>query len=406
MNSSLRANCACVAVVLTALLCVSTSYAQLKLPFRADRNAAGVGSDGLMLNERSGPWLVMCASFSGDAGVRRAENLAEELRSRHGLKAYVFRHEFDHTKKLQSSAIPTWTIDENSASDHHIVQAKMEPATTASYEEVAVMVGDFPAIDDAQAQKTLSKIKTLSADSMDASLTGAAESDLSAERIRQWRSNSENLPEGNTTGNGAFRAAFLLPNPMLPEEYFESQKLDDFVIGLNKQRFIKHSLLKNPGIYTVRVASFQGESTFNIGEIEEKEREMKWLRRNKKSVQSSKLAEAAHKAHLLTEEFRKLGVEAYEFHDRNESFVCLGSFDWIVRDDGASDKTQNPEVVALILKYKAEIKHFPGRPNTAVPYSFPSLAKEKIVCDAQPYPVLVPKVAKQSSASRLLNRFR
>jgi len=392
--------------VLTALLCVSTSYAQLKLPFRANRNAAGVGSDGLMLNERSGPWLVMCASFSGDAGVRRAENLAEELRSRHGLKAYVFRHEFDHTKKLQSSAIPTWTIDENSASDHHIVQAKMEPATTASYEEVAVMVGDFPAIDDAQAQKTLSKIKTLSADSMDASLTGAAESDLSAERIRQWRSNSENLPEGNTTGNGAFRAAFLLPNPMLPEEYFESQKLDDFVIGLNKQRFIKHSLLKNPGIYTVRVASFQGESTFNIGEIEEKEREMKWLRRNKKSVQSSKLAEAAHKAHLLTEEFRKLGVEAYEFHDRNESFVCLGSFDWIVRDDGASDKTQNPEVVALILKYKAEIKHFPGRPNTAVPYSFPSLAKEKIVCDAQPYPVLVPKVAKQSSASRLLNRFR
>jgi hypothetical protein len=193
---------------------------------------------------------------------------------------------------------------------------------------------------------------------------------------------------------------------MLPDEYFESQKLDDFVIALNRSREIDHSLLKNPGIYTVRVASFQGESTFNLGEIEEKEREMKWLSRNKKKVKSSKLAVAGHKAHMLTEEFRKLGVEAYEFHDRNESFVCLGSFDWIVREDGAGNKTQNPEVVELILKYKAEIKNFPGRPNTIVPYSFPSLAKEKIVCDAQPYPVLVPKVAKQSSAARLLNRFR
>ena len=404
MNFSLRARCTFVAAVLTALLCLSTSYAQLKLPFRADRDAAGVSSDGLMLNERSGPWLVMCASFSGDAGTRRAENLAEELRSRHGLKAYVFRHEFDHTKKLQSNAIPTWTIDENSPSDHHVVQAKMEPATTASYEEVAVMVGDFPAIDDAQAQKTLSKIKTLSADSMDASLTGAAESDLSAERIRQWRSNSENLPAGSTDGNSAFRAAFLLPNPMLPDEYFETQKLDEFVIKLNKG--VKHSLLKNSGIYTVRVASFAGESTFNLGEIEEKEREMKWLRRNNKGVTSSKLAEASEKAHLLTQVFRKYGVDAYEFHDRNESCVCIGSFDWIVREDAQGNKTQNPEVVDVIKKYKGRIENLPGRPNSIVPTTFSSLAKKKILCDAQPIPVLVPKVAKQSSASRLLNRFR
>ena len=399
MNFSLRANCTFVAVVLTALLCVSTADAQLKLPFRADRNV-----EQLMLNERSGPWLVMCASFSGDASIRRAENVAEELRSRHGLKAYVFRHEFDHTQKLQSNAIPTWTIDENSSTDHHIVQAKMEPATTASYEEVAVMVGDFPTIDDARAQKTLAKIKSLTADSMDASLTGAAESDLSAERIRQWRSNSENLPAGSTTGNGAFRAAFLLPNPLLPDEYFESQKLDEFVIKLNKG--VKHSLLKNPGVYTVRVASFEGESTFNLGEIEKKERELKWLRRNNKAVSSSKLAEASEKARLLTQEFRKYGVEAYEFHDRHESSVCIGSFDWIVRDNGQGNKIQNPEVVETILKYKGKVQNLPGRPNSIIPNTFSSLAKKKILCDAQPIPVLVPKVAKQSTASRLLDRFR
>jgi len=108
----------------------------------------------------------------------------------------------------------------------------------------------------------------------------------------------------------------------------------------------------------------------------------------------------------LAEEFRKKGEEAYEFHDRKESNVCLGSFDWLVRDDGNGNKIQNPEVVALILKYKGKIKNFPGRPNTVVPYTFPALASKKIICDAQPIPVLVPKVKKQSSASRLLNRFR
>lgn len=374
--------------------------AQLRLPFGNSRGNSGAS---LTLTEQSGPWLVMCASFSGDAAVRMAENLAEELRTKHKLKAYIYRHEFDHTEKLRNSAITTWKVDQNSG-DGKVVPAEMKPATTSSFEEVAVMVGDFPTIEDSQAQKTLKLIKTLSADSMDASLTGAAESDLSAERIRQWRNNSANLPESSVAGKGAFRAAFLLPNPKLPDEYFESLKVDDFVVGMNKK--VKHSLLKNPGIYTVRVASFQGDSTFNLEEIDEKNREMKWLSRNKQSLSSSKLAEASMNAHLLTEEFRKLGVEAFEFHDRNESYVCIGSFDWIVKDDGEGGKYQNPEVVDVILKYKGKIRDFPGRPNSIQPYVLPSLAKKKIVCDAQPIPVLVPKIAKESSASRLLRKFR
>jgi hypothetical protein len=86
--------------------------------------------------------------------------------------------------------------------------------------------------------------------------------------------------------------------------------------------------------------------------------------------------------------------------------VCIGSFDWIVREDAQGNKTQNPEVVDVIKKYKGRIENLPGRPNSIVPTTFSSLAKKKILCDAQPIPVLVPKVAKQSSASRLLNRFR
>ena len=41
----------------------------------------------------------------------------------------------------------------------------------------------------------------------------------------------------------------------------------------------------------------------------------------------SKLEEAAYNAHLLVVALRKQGVEAYEFHDRHESLVTIGSFD-------------------------------------------------------------------------------
>jgi len=77
-----------------------------------------------------------------------------------------------------------------------------------------------------------------------------------------------------------------------------------------------------------------------------------------------------------------------------------------VREDDQGNRTQNPEVVEVIKKYKGKVENLPGRPNSIIPNTFSSLAKKKILCDAQPIPVLVPKMAKQSSASRLLNRFR
>ena len=142
------------------------------------------------------------------------------------------------------------------------------------------------------------------------------------------------------------RAAFLLPNPMLPDEYFAVNQVDHFVINLNKR--VKHSLLSNPGIYSVRVATFRGDSTFKINEIEDKKEEESFLKRMGNPVRNSKLAAAAEKAHLLTEELRSNGVEAYEFHDRHESYVCVGSYDWISKAGANGTKYNNPEIVKVI----------------------------------------------------------
>jgi len=384
------------------------SFGQLRLPFRSNptqEQAQHPIQDGtsLKLNERCGPWLIMCASFSGDAGERKADNLAEELRRKHGMSAYVYQHVFDHTEKLINSAIPTWSIDEKSNSNHHVVQTKMKPATDSNIEEFAVLVGDFPSVEDARAQRMLKKIKSLRSDSIDASLTGAAESELSAERIRQWRHQPEHSSDQIGETKTVLGSAFLMANPTLPEEYFEKETVDKLVLKMNKG--VKHSLLKNQGVYTVRVASFQGESSFDLGTIEAKKREFNLMKKNKQSLRQSKLVEAAKKAHILTNEFRKLGVDAYEFHDRCESYVCIGSFDWVAREDENGNRIQNPEVAELIKKYRGKPQTMPNLPPGYQPYVLPSLVDKKITCDVQPIPVLIPKVAHQSTASKLFSRW-
>jgi hypothetical protein len=393
------------ALIATTIL-GDVSLGQLRLPFRGNPSEAQRPADNgtsLKLNERCGPWLVMCASFSGDAGQRKAENLAQELRRKHAMNAYVYQHVFDHTEKLINSAIPTWSIDEKSNSNHHVVQTKMKPATESYIQEYAVLVGDFPSVEDARAQRMLKKIKSLSSDSIEASLTGAEESGLSAERIRKWRHEPDSSIGHRGANQSVLGAAFLMANPTLPDEYFKKETVDKLVLKMNKG--VKHSLLKNQGVYTVRVASFQGESSFDIGTIEAKKREFNLMKKNNQSLRKSKLVEAAKKAHILTNEFRKIGVDAYEFHDRCESYVCIGSFDWIAREDENGNRIQNPEVVALIKKYRGKPQTMPNLPPGYQPYVLPSLVNKKITCDVQPIPVLIPKVAHKSTAAKLLDRW-
>ena len=109
---------------------------------------------------------------------------------------------------------------------------------------------------------------------------------------------------------------------------------------------------------------------------------------------------AAAKAHRLTSELRKMGVEAYVFHDRFESYVCVGSFEWIKKNN-----QQNPQVVKLINSYKANVEDLPGIPGAVRPRVLPSLKKYDIAFDPQPVPVLVPK-PQQTHTSSLLDRFR
>ena len=68
----------------------------------------------------------------------------------------------------------------------------------------------------------------------------------------------------------------------------------------------------------MRVASFRGKVTIDL------ERDF-----DKNEKISNKLVEAAEHAHRLTMVLRSKGVDAFEFHDRYESIVTIGSFNTV-----------------------------------------------------------------------------
>jgi len=337
---------------------VSTVQGQGRLPFRHTATAPST----LELTPDAGDWLVMCYSFSSDDGKEQAIRLATELRERHRLKAYIFTQHFDLREKISKNTF--------------------------------VMVGNsFESIDDPKAQAMLEKIKALSP----ASLQQISPEDFAEDdsRLHLYRAAIDRT--GKPMGH-----AMLLTNPTLPAEYFKRKNVDDFILKMN--RGVRYSLLKCPGKYSVRVATFRGKSTISPLEIQQQQQKLDWHIKNRKGIKSQ-LTEALNKANVLTKTLRKNGVEAYEFHDRQESYVCVGSFEWLTRTDSNGQKIQNPAVRETILEYRGSSRHAgnqavalsqSGKKDRTVnqiymPKILPSLKKHKIAFDVQPLPVVVPQ---------------
>jgi len=390
-------------VKLSVLFLVALSFvaqdanAQLRLPFGKSKAAESREQLPVNLSQSSGPWLIMCASFVGEDGQQQARRLVSELREKHRLNAYIYSHEFNFGSDVANRGL---AYSSKPVGHNELPRlAKMKTASNSNFEETAVLVGDFATVEDARAQRALEAIKSLRPESMVDENDDADEAGESQVFIGgQWRKFSKK--KGGAEANGPLRAAFMMPNPLLPDEYFDARKTDEEVLKWNKNT--KYSLLENPGIYSIKVATFTGDSTFQLDQIEKTKQEESWRRKNKQAYTESKLMDAEKKAIVLANHLRKQGLEAYEFHDRHESYVCVGSYDWTVKNDERGARRTNPEMVEMIQKFKGRQANLPGKPGAIQSYPLPKdLAKAGIACDMQPIPVLVPK-ATQKTASRLL----
>ncbi len=259
------------------------------------------------LTQENGPWMIMVASFDGEGAAEQAKELAAELRTRHRLAAYVHDRTFNHAE----SKNPGRGIDNYGAP----LRTRYQQEKAHEY---AVLAGDFESLDDPNAQRTLDRIKTLPS----AVLEGDTP-DTPMDEVRQFSADMVSKLSGRR-GRGPMGRAFFTRNPLLPREYFVPQGVDNFVIKMNQG--IDHSLLDCPGRYTVQIATFRGKTVLQSSSSQPEVAEKGWKWGKEKS---NPLVEAAENAHLLTEELRKHGYEAYEFHDRTESIVTIGSFEHV-----------------------------------------------------------------------------
>jgi hypothetical protein len=322
------------------------------------------------LTEDEGPWMIMATSFAGPGAEEQAHTLVLELRKQHKLNAFMHKQTFDYTQPVQGRGV-----------NRYGAPKLMKYQAATKFDEIAVLVGNYASYDAPGLEEDLERVKAIKPECLDIS------NDDSKKKTTQRFIGLRELQrlvhsDPKVRESGPMRRAFVARNPLLPKEYFVSNGLDPFVVEMNRN--VEHSLLDNPGQYTVRVASFQGESSF---QGEEQRADSK--RGGHSLVPHSapnKLEIAADNAHRLTLALRKRGVDAYEFHDRFESIVTVGSFNSVGKElpDGRLDLA--PEVYKIMQSYGAEKVALRQNGQGMKPRTL-----DGIPFDLQPLPVKVPR---------------
>jgi hypothetical protein len=326
-----------------------------------------------VLEETHGPWMILAASFSGEQGFQQAHNLTLDLRRSLNRPVYVHARMFDFSAPVAGIGL-----------DKYNRPRQMRYKQDRQVNEMAVLVGDFDSPESPEIQKVLEKLKLLFPQSLDP--RGREETSQRFVGIRNYYNKLSG--DKTTAGNksGPLSNAFVTRNPMLPEEYFTPKGVDTFVVKLNKRNRL--SLLKNPGNYTVKIATFRGKST------------MKLTEGDSIGTSTATLDSAAESADTLGAALRARNVEAWVLHDRFESVVTVGSFASIgsPRADGKIE--MNPSVHQVIQTYRGREVNFGGTTGHQ-PRQFAGVA-----CDIQPQAVLVPQQSATAEYARSPRLFR
>jgi hypothetical protein len=371
-----------------------SAYAHAQNPFSSFRLFKQVEADlnnAYPLTKTNGPWMIMAATFAARGGRDAAESerlrqeafgqaqeLVHELRKEHKLEAFTFARKIDLEDAVEGRGI-----------DPRGRPRRMRYQHKPSTHEIAVLVGNYSAIDSPEAERDLKIVKDCDPKSLDLEALQKqnrrtyqqlvayrlSQKTVTADQFKSLNpanlfQTAKNVQINNATRqSGPMGSAFVTRNPLLPQEDARTPHVDKVVYEMNKD--VKHSLLNCPGKYSVQVATFTGAVIMDQKKIRELE--------NGQTHMDSRLDEAALRAHELTEALRLKGYEAYEFHDRGASIVAVGSFDsaGAQRPDGKLE--MNPAMLQVVRTFGPD--PLTGRPKAVM----------NIPLDLHPAPVLVPQ---------------
>ena len=395
-RSPLKLKLTALTILIAAFAFEPTTFAQPIRFMGRSRNKAAK----LNLTQDAGPWLIMCASFDGEDGRQQAINLANELRTKHDFNSYVYRQHFDFASQIGN--LGKGYQKPTKGGSANLRQRQMKLIKQDEKSEYAVLVGNYKSVESPQAQRDLATIKKLQPEALEIYSANIQDTPRAGERLRADSEAIFGSTDGikkMVLGNSKFplRLSLLVINPLIPEEQVAAASIDQYIVRLNEKQ--KYTLLDNPKAYTLKVASFSGKVIVRQKDIEALQADRDWQIKQKEGRNNSSLVEAAKRARILTEYFRSQNVEAYQFHDRHSSYVCVGGFDWVSEGEGPNARA-NPEVEALA-------KVFAAKPAAGGVTTFPlpmRLLEAGVTCDATPLTVAVPHVKKQMAKKRLLLR--
>lgn len=297
------------------------------------KKSAAVSDADLQLKDEHGPWLILAATLSGDDAEGKAIALAKELRQTLGVEAFIHEKVFDHSAILGSA---TYSDELGGTKPRTRVVRHANATRERSF---AVLVGSFTSTESPQLEKVLKSIKSANPKALQAADDARTSTSLiSNQRSKYWKlsKREENQKKGK------MGAAFVTRNPLLPDEFFQAVKVDDYVARLNQTKAIKHSLLDCPGRFTVRVASFEGRFATDFGN---------GSKASELGEPTDILEHAALQAHRMVAALREKEVEAYEFHDRYGSYVMIGSFDTLGESLPDGQFQYHPGIVQILQQY-------------------------------------------------------
>ncbi|MDD3469977.1 MAG: hypothetical protein PHE53_08365 [Thermoguttaceae bacterium] len=319
------------------------------------------------MSQENGPWTIMACSFSDENAKELSQKLVLELRKKYNMEAYVYEKSFTPETTVIGRGI-----------DKYGNPKKMQyqnPDTIRP--EYAVFVGNYSTLDDPQAKKDQEHLRLIRPESLGGEGTDQSETKSAfladVEKLRL----SFVKPNEKFKDKGPMGKAFITTNPLLPKEFFRHTELSSFIIDANKD--LPYSLLKCPGKYSIKVATFTG---LNCIVNSKRHREIE-----QKQLKTSELEQAALRAHELCRALRANGYEAYEFHDNGESIVTVGSFDRV----GTMENGLLVEMDAPITVLMQEFMGVPSdNPSSGVPYVGIEVPGTPIRPDIQPTIINVP----------------
>ncbi len=365
-------------LLLLLLSNISVLLAEPPSIFKIFRPKQSLSDESLELKVEHGPWMILAYTIPGADAKAKAVALAKEIRSDLNLPSFVM----EKTTGVATTLAKRERIRNDRNGNPVPYDLELRYANGGEESVFVVLAGEFTSNEDPRIKDSLAAIRSAHPKTLATGNTKTAEADTKNGLVQKTREMIWSRTD-RKDDLGPMGASFLTRNPLLPDDYFEAPKVDEFVANLNKN--VEHSLLECPGKFTVQVASFTGRQVTDFGGVSQA---------SKLKETTDALDRAALSAHELTTALRKEGEEAYEFHDRFGSYVMIGSFDSLGQELSSGQFQYNPAMVQVIAKrcgYEVVEARDPTTGAVGKTTSLKSL--NKIPFDAEGKPMAVPRAS-------------